>query len=67
MTQIKIPKVTQSKIIDMMQPIALDLTAIFSIMKEDILQKIDEEKEPEEIINEIVKLFGGHNEQEEVS
>lgn len=55
------PKITERQIDELMSPLVMDMDALFKIMRDDVLKLIDEGKEPEEIIHDINRLFGGHD------
>lgn len=54
---LKDKKLKQSQYYNLARDMHLDLIAFFSLLKEDILKKLDEDKSPDEVIHEITKIL----------
>lgn len=54
----KTPKLSQLDSEEMARPMALDLAALFNVMRDDILEILNKDTSPEQMIDEINKLFG---------
>lgn len=55
---------SQAEIDDKVADMGRDLEALFNVIMDDVLEIMErnEDMEPEDVITEIMKLFGGHDE-----